>query len=99
MPDIRLSESQRVQTAAEILPDRTAIELARDPAHPERLHLVHWLDDVLQIKPEISHMGRIYAPSAVHKRVLRTLRLPTRVAPPETTRDLFAAVIYCPKRE
>jgi hypothetical protein len=88
-PEIGPSESHRVQTVGEILSDGTVLELTRDPANPERVNLVTLLDGVLQTKSEILHQGRIYVPAPVDKGVLRALRLPTRVAPPEATRELF----------
>lgn len=84
--------SSAIPTAGEIFPDGAVIELLRDPASPEGLTLVRCHEGILDMKPHVSHAGRIYEPIRVNRSVLNAVRLPTRVAAPEPTRDLFTAV-------
>ena len=49
-------------------------------------------EGILDLKPNVSHAGRIYEPIHVNRNVSKAVRLPTRVAAPETTHKLFTAV-------
>ena len=78
-----------IQTAGEIFADGTAIEILRDPASPEEFTLVCSQQGVLDLKPTLSHAGRAYAPIRVERSVSKAVRFPTRVAPLESTKQLF----------
>ena len=47
---------------------------------------------VLDLKPTLSHAGRVYAPICVEQSVSKALRFPTQVAPPESTKKLITDV-------
>ena len=81
-----------LQTAGEFLPDGVAVELVRALATPEQLRLLSWHGEILQEGLQISHDGRSYEPLRMDPSVSKALRLPTRIAPPEPTRQLFDSV-------
>ena len=81
-----------IQTAGEIFSDGTAIELLRDPASPEGFGLVRSQQEVMDLKPVLSHSGRVYVPVRMEPSVSRAVCFPTRVAPPESTMKLFTDV-------
>lgn len=81
-----------IQTAGEIFPDGTVIELLRDVASPEEFSLVRSQQGVLDLKPVLSHAGRVYAPVREERSSSRAVCFPTRVASPEATKKLFTDV-------
>ena len=81
-----------IQTAGEWFRDGSALELFRAPSEPEEVKLLHWNGSVLKVAAHVEHAGRKYAPAAIEPSVKKALRLPTRIAPPETTRQLFDSV-------
>lgn len=81
-----------IQTAGEFLPDGVALELFRAPSDPEQVRVLAWRERILAEGLQISHGGRSYEPLRVDPSVSKALRLPTRIAPPETTRQLFDSV-------
>ncbi|MGA8870140.1 MAG: hypothetical protein WB460_03310 [Candidatus Acidiferrales bacterium] len=78
-------------TAGEVFPDGTALELLRDPGAPEKLTLVLCREGVLDIKPQMPYANRVYTPMSIDARIAKAVRFPTRVAPSESTKELFAA--------
>jgi hypothetical protein len=90
-PENGSGEDLRVQTAGEIFSD-TAIELVRDPADHEGLKLVRYRQGVSEVKSEVAHAGRLYAPIHLDRSLANCVRFPARIAPPETTQELVAAV-------
>jgi hypothetical protein len=82
-------QSATFQTAGEFLPDGVALELFRAPSDPEQVRVLSWQGRILAEGLQISHGGRSYEPLRMDPSVSKVLRLPTRIAPPETTRQLF----------
>ena len=87
-----LKTNSVIYTGGELLGDGSVLELFRAPSEPEDLKLLHWNGSVIEVAAQIDHAGRQYAPAAIEPNVKRALRLPTRVAPPESTRELFTDV-------
>jgi hypothetical protein len=81
-----------IRTAGEWFHDGSALELFRAPSEPEEVKLLHWNGSVLKVAAHVEHAGRKYAPVAIEPSVKKALRLPTQIAPPETTRQLFDSV-------
>jgi hypothetical protein len=81
-----------IQTAGQIFSDETIIEVLRDPASPAGFSLVRSKQGVWDLKPTLSHAGRMYAPIRVERSVSEAMRFPTWVAPAESTKKLFTDV-------
>jgi len=90
--DSAAANGSAIETAGEIFSDGTIIEILRDPASPTGFSLVRSQQGVLDLKPTLSHAGRVYAPICVEQSVSKALRFPTQVAPPESTKKLFTDV-------
>jgi len=84
--------SSAIQTAGEVFDDGTVIEILRDPTSPEEFTLVRSQRGVFNLKPTLSHAGRVYAPISVERSVSEAVCFPTRVAPAESTKKLFTDV-------
>ena len=81
-----------IETCGEFFPDGSVLELVRAQTGPEELKLLHWNGKVLDVAAHVDHAGGKYAPAAIDPNLKKALRLPTRVAPPETTEKLFTDV-------
>jgi hypothetical protein len=81
-----------IQTSGEFFADGSVLELVRAQTEPEEVKLLHWHEKVLGVAAHVDHAGGKYAPAAIDPNLQKTLRLPTRVAPPETTEKLFTDV-------
>jgi hypothetical protein len=81
-----------IKTGGEFFADGSVLELVRERTEPEEAKLLHWHGKVLGVVAHVEHAGREYAPAAIDPSLQTVLRLPTRVAPPETTESLFMAV-------
>ena len=81
-----------IQTGGEFFADGSVLELVRAQTGPEEVKLLHWNGEVLDVAAYIARAGLKYAPTPIDPNVKKVLRLPTHVAPPETTEKLFAAV-------
>jgi hypothetical protein len=81
-----------IPTAGEVFPDGAAIELLRDPGRPEKLSLVHCNQEVFEVRTEMPRPNGVYVPISTHPIAAAAIRFPTRVAPPESTKQLFADV-------
>src|ERR1700752_942671 len=90
--DSATANSSAIQTAGEIFDDGTVIEILRDAASPEEFILVRSQQGILDLKPTLSHAGRMYAPIHVERSFSKAVCFPTRVAPPESTKKLFTDV-------
>src|SRR5215472_7617229 len=66
-----------METAGEVFSDGTTIEILRDPASPARLSLVRSGQGVLDLKPTLSHAGRLYAPIRLESSVSKAVLFPT----------------------
>lgn len=84
--------SSAILTAGEIFPDGAVIELLRGTARAKELTLVRYHEGALDLNSGVTHAGRIFEPIRVDQSVSRSVRLPTRVAAPETAHELFTAV-------
>jgi hypothetical protein len=78
-----------VLTPGELFPNKSAIELVRTASH--KLSLIRWHGEVLNQGPQVTHLGQQYAPIPIDPSISRALRLPTGLAPAETTREIFEA--------
>ena len=78
-----------IATPGEVFSDGSAIELLRDPGCPEQLNLVLWRDGVLDTKTELPYANRVFALPPVDPSLVRAIRFPTRIAKPESTKELF----------
>jgi hypothetical protein len=85
-------KSPAIQTAGEILPDGMGLELLRDPSDPEQLRVLSWRGKILEEGLQISIDGRRYEPVRIHPSLAAALRFPTRIAPLESTKELFTDV-------
>jgi hypothetical protein len=81
-----------IQTSGEFFADGSVLELLRAQTEPEEVKLLHWHEKVLGMAAHVDHAGGKYAPPAIDPNLKKALRLPTRVAPPESTANLFMAV-------
>jgi hypothetical protein len=82
-------ENTPVLTPGELFPNKSAIELVRTASH--KLNLIRWVGEVVDEGPNVNHFGQRYSPIPIDPSMSRALRLPTGVAPAETTRELFDA--------
>jgi len=78
-----------IETCGEFFPDGSVLELVRAQTGPEELKLLHWNGSVLDVAAHVEHAGGKYAPAPIDPNLNKVLRLPTRVAPPETGEKLF----------
>ncbi len=81
-----------IQTSGEFFADGSVLELVRAQTEPREVKLLHWHEKVLEVAAHIDHAGKKYAPAPIDPDLRRVLRLPTRVAPPETGEKLFTDV-------
>lgn len=89
---IKGNRDVKIPIADLTLPDRTVLELFRSPRSPDRFSLVSWRDEALFVGTEVNHSGRTYVPVRSRLSVTRALRLPSRVAPRESTQSLFSSL-------
>jgi hypothetical protein len=78
-----------IPTAGEVFSDGAAVELLRDPGGPGQLTLVLCREGLLEIKPKMPYANPVFAPVPIDASVAAAVRFPTRVAPPESTKQLF----------
>ena len=81
-----------IQTSGEFFADGSVLELVRAQTEPEEVKLLHWNGKVLDVAARVTRAGVKYAPTAIDPNLKKVLRLPTRVAPPETGEKLFTDV-------
>ncbi|MDP9263292.1 MAG: hypothetical protein M3O85_03110 [Acidobacteriota bacterium] len=81
-------EIEPIPTAGEIFPDGSAVELIRNDG---RLDLVGW-DGQRATPGHAEHQGRRYLPPPIDPTVFQALRLPARIEPYGSTRQLFQDV-------
>lgn len=82
-------ENAPVLTPGELFPNKSAIELVRTSR--DKLGLIRWHGEVLNQGPQVTHLGQQYAPIPIDPSTSRALRLPTGLAPAETTREVYEA--------
>jgi hypothetical protein len=86
-----LKNSGVILTGGEFFADGSILEFVRAQFEPEEVNLVHWKGKALEVAAHLEHAGREYALAAIDPTIKNVLRLPTKVAPPETTENLFMA--------
>jgi len=84
-------KSAAIRTAGKVFDDGTVIDLVRDASASEKLALALYREGVVEMKPEIAHAGRVYAPILIDPTISGNICLPTRAGDQETTRELFTA--------
>jgi hypothetical protein len=77
-----------VRTNGHICPDGTAIELMRNPNNQATV-LLRWKDENFEIADRVESSKTTYAAASIDSTILRALRLPTTIGPPETVEVLF----------
>jgi hypothetical protein len=77
-----------VRTTGHLFPDGTAIELMRN-ANNQNTALLRWKDEHFEIADRVEYSGTTYAAAPIAPSIVRALRLPARIGPPETTEKLF----------
>jgi hypothetical protein len=85
-------KNSAIPTSGEFFPDGSVLELFRRPSEPEEVKLLRWNGEVSDLAAQIEYGGRRFKPIPLEPSVEKALRLPTRIAPPETTRQLFESV-------
>jgi hypothetical protein len=86
------SNHTRIRTAGEVFPDGSALELLRDPSSAEKLTLVRFDHELLEVGSPMPGPNGVYTPIAVHPSFAAAIRFPNRVGPPESPKRLFADV-------
>jgi hypothetical protein len=81
--------ARAIPTAGEVFQDGTAIELLRDPAEPDKLTLVRFREEILDIKPDIPYANRVFAPMRIDANISAAVRFPSHAAPPESIEQFF----------
>jgi len=77
-----------VQTTGQIFSDGTVIELMRN-VNNQGIALVRWKNEHFETADRVEHSGAVYSAAPVPPSIVRAVRLPARIGPPETTEDLF----------
>ena len=91
---LRMKKSGREtddETAGEVLDDGSILELVGDGVKTKQLRLLHWNGKTLDVSERIIHYGESYSPARLDASLLKALRLPTRIMPFGSTRELFTA--------
>ena len=76
-----------IQTTGHLFPDGTIVELVRNSN--QGTGLLRWKDEKFEMADRLEYSGTTYAPAPIAPSIVRALRLPTRVGPPEKTEVLF----------
>src|SRR5271170_5634014 len=85
-------KAKAIPTGGQIFADGVALELLRDSSAPEELRLLSWRGKILDEGSQMSIGGHRYEPVRVNRSIATALRFPVRVAPRESTRELFTDV-------
>jgi hypothetical protein len=84
--------ASEVETSGVALTDGSILELVGNGVETKPPRLLRWDGKALAISERFEHNGRTYIPAKLDSSVLGALRLPTRVTPIASTRELFTAV-------
>jgi hypothetical protein len=84
-----LARGFQTETAGEVLPDGTILELIRENTNTGKLSLQTWDGATAKVAGYVKHNGRTYVPAALDPTILRAMRLPSRIVPYASTRALF----------
>jgi hypothetical protein len=85
---MKTTDSDVVRTNGQICPDGTVIELMRSATNQTVLLL--WKDEHFEMADRVEYSGTTYVAAPIAPSILRALRLPARIGPPEPTEKLFA---------
>jgi hypothetical protein len=80
------------ETAGEVLADGSILELVGDPVGTKQPRLLRWDGKNAIVGERFECDGKTYVPARLDSSVLKALRLPTRVVPIASTRELFTSV-------
>jgi hypothetical protein len=78
-------------TGGEPLPDGSVLELLRAPSELEEAKLLRWNGKASELAAQIEYGGCWFVPPPLEPSVKKASRLPTQIAPEETTCQLFTA--------
>ena len=80
---------EAIETTSEVFSDGTVLELIRPGSEADETSLLRWDGRSATIGQQFEINGKIYRPPQLNSTSLRALRLPGRIAPYGSTRDLF----------
>ncbi len=80
---------EAIKTAGEIFPDGTTLELIRHTSGGGETSLLRWDGKSATVGQQFEVNGKVYRAQQLNSITLRALRLPGRIAPYGSTRDLF----------
>jgi len=83
---------EAIETTGEVFSDGTALELIRLGSEPGGTSLLRWDGKNATSGQQFEVDGKIYRAPQLHSTSLRALRLPGRIAPYGSTRDLFDGI-------
>lgn len=87
-----VGNQSQIETAGEVFPDGTLIELVRSEEDGGGLALLTWNGADGTVGPRAEHQGRIYIPRSCDPSLLHALPLPTHCGPFDSTAKLFAEI-------
>jgi len=85
---MKTTDMNIVQTNGQIFPDGAVIELMRTATN--QTVLLFWSDEHFEMADRMEYSGSTYAAPQIAPSILRALRLPSQIGPPETTETLFS---------
>ena len=78
-----------VRTNGCLFPGGTVIELMRNTINQSTV-LLRWKEEHCEIADQVQYSGTTYSAASIAPSIMRALRLPARIGPPETAEVLFA---------
>ena len=84
---MKTTDCDVVRTTGHLFPDGTIIELMRNSN--QGMVLLRWKDEKFEMADRVEFSGATYTAAPIAPSILRALRLPARIGPPETTDGLF----------
>jgi hypothetical protein len=76
-----------IRTNGQICPDGTVIELMRNSN--QGTVLLRWRDEKFEMAGHVEYSGTTYTAAPIAPSMVRAMRLPARIGPPETVDVLF----------
>jgi hypothetical protein len=89
---VMATRREALETTGEVFSDNTALELIRLGSGAGETSLLRWDGSSATIGQQFEIDNKIYRPPQVDSTSLRALRLPRRIAPYGSTRDLFDGI-------
>jgi hypothetical protein len=90
--EVVATRREAIETTGEVFSDGTALELIRPGSGAGETSLLRWDGKSATIGQQFDVDGKIYRPPQLHPASLRALRLPGRIAPYGSTRELFDGI-------